>query len=652
MSSSRFITIVIYRNLLFISFLLFGSLNSTCQSLDSTRTRLTYLREEQKWEREYVVHTDSGFIQVLESTAPLDTVFFTDNVSYYFPEPSNYSDTDLQGRTAAITSVNWNNGWYFIFRKLVAYTPSGKVSDTTFQSFQNGWNDSLQHYFIYDNNDSLVEVGVRSFISSQWVPVERELRSYTPGGYLASKSTQQWNGSSWDNINLEEVMYNQQYLDSVTTLSSGSGSLWVPVTRTVRVYDTSGYLIEETGYSWDGTAWVSVSLSTYTYYGTYSGYDCTNQLWDGSSFVNSSLIHIHWDALGLEDTVLTHSWNGSAFEPVSLYTYIHFNLTDYQETEYVDAGGTFAPRLATSYYFDSLGRLIRRSTMGFAGSSGGDVLYTYDDEGYLIGYSSFFSTMGGLITGENSYYSRLLRSYFPNQLLTGCNGDTLPTHARVFGGKGIRVSAWQGNGYLSNPSITDPLVSSSGISRFYVQLTDSIGNVFLDSLDIDIAPLPTVNLGSDQTYCTPLPLTLSAGPGHEAYLWNTGATDSVITFNFTPYDSLTFWVTVTDRNCSASDTANIFYEPCTNLDDHPDSNGLTIYPNPSTGIIRLSWSKDSRLMHDIILSDMIGNTIREIPINNTKNDLILALDVPAGYYLLRVEGDSGTFQNHRIAVVR
>lgn len=58
------------------------------------------------------------------------------------------------------------------------------------------------------------------------------------------------------------------------------------------------------------------------------------------------------------------------------------------------------------------------------------------------------------------------------------------------------------------------------------------------------------------------------------------------------------------------------------------------------------------MIHEIILSDRMGNTSLVIPINNAKNELMLVLDVPAGFYLLRAKRDSGTFQAHSIAVVQ
>jgi gliding motility-associated-like protein len=72
---------------------------------------------------------------------------------------------------------------------------------------------------------------------------------------------------------------------------------------------------------------------------------------------------------------------------------------------------------------------------------------------------------------------------------------------------------------------------------------------------IVVGPVPMVNLGPDRSICTGQSTTLDAGSGLSSYLWSTGATTRTINV-----DSVgTYWVRVSNYNCTASDTINVSY---------------------------------------------------------------------------------------------
>jgi uncharacterized protein (TIGR02145 family) len=70
---------------------------------------------------------------------------------------------------------------------------------------------------------------------------------------------------------------------------------------------------------------------------------------------------------------------------------------------------------------------------------------------------------------------------------------------------------------------------------------------------IVIGLVPTVNLGPDKSICPGQSTTLDAGPGFTTYLWSTAATSRTITVSAAG----TYWVTVTQSGCTASDTINV-----------------------------------------------------------------------------------------------
>jgi PKD repeat protein len=93
--------------------------------------------------------------------------------------------------------------------------------------------------------------------------------------------------------------------------------------------------------------------------------------------------------------------------------------------------------------------------------------------------------------------------------------------------------------------------TTSGI--YYDTIPNHWGCDSLITIDLNIVPLPNINLGNDTTVCG-AGITLNAGSGFTSYQWSTGASTQLITVN----SSDTYSVTVTNaQNCSNSDVINI-----------------------------------------------------------------------------------------------
>ncbi|MEO8149447.1 MAG: PKD domain-containing protein [Bacteroidia bacterium] len=69
---------------------------------------------------------------------------------------------------------------------------------------------------------------------------------------------------------------------------------------------------------------------------------------------------------------------------------------------------------------------------------------------------------------------------------------------------------------------------------------------------------PVVNLGNDTIFCSNSVFNLNAGGNYSSYLWQDGSTDSTFTANVAG----TYWVTVTNGICFASDTILLTTIPC------------------------------------------------------------------------------------------
>src|SRR5690606_16839813 len=102
-------------------------------------------------------------------------------------------------------------------------------------------------------------------------------------------------------------------------------------------------------------------------------------------------------------------------------------------------------------------------------------------------------------------------------------------------------------------------VNDSGI--YHVLFTDSLGCSTLDSIQLQINPLPEFSLGPDTFYCNNFTRVLSAFPGAKEYVWNTSDTTETISVS----DKGLFWAEVVDTNtCVYRDSIQIL-NPKTNI---------------------------------------------------------------------------------------
>ena len=100
----------------------------------------------------------------------------------------------------------------------------------------------------------------------------------------------------------------------------------------------------------------------------------------------------------------------------------------------------------------------------------------------------------------------------------------------------------------SDTNFTDVLLPGN----YYVTAQYLCG-VVTDTITLNLAPNPILNLGNDTTLCIGQQITLNAG-NHSSYTWNNQSTDSIITIDETGIYS----VTVTNTfNCIANDNIQV-----------------------------------------------------------------------------------------------
>ncbi|MEX0596439.1 MAG: T9SS type A sorting domain-containing protein, partial [Candidatus Paceibacterota bacterium] len=137
-----------------------------------------------------------------------------------------------------------------------------------------------------------------------------------------------------------------------------------------------------------------------------------------------------------------------------------------------------------------------------------------------------------------------------------------------------------------------PTITVSQPGEYSVVLFGLNGCNATDTILVTTAPLPNVNLGSNQILCNGESTSLSAGPGFSSYLWSNGSTSQTVDVN----SSGNYSVTVTNaEGCEAFDSVGITESVTPNASfTWLESIGLTInFTYTGTGQGQFAWDFDS-----------------------------------------------------------
>jgi len=118
-----------------------------------------------------------------------------------------------------------------------------------------------------------------------------------------------------------------------------------------------------------------------------------------------------------------------------------------------------------------------------------------------------------------------------------------------------------GNGfesYLWQDGSLAPTYTAEEIGLYWVEVSNALGCINRDSIQITFSPGVEISIGSDTTYCFGDTIIINPGSGFESYLWQDGSTDST----YAATQSGTYWVEVMDEyGCPGRDTINLTFLP-------------------------------------------------------------------------------------------
>lgn len=202
-----------------------------------------------------------------------------------------------------------------------------------------------------------------------------------------------------------------------------------------------------------------------------------------------------------------------------------------------------------------------------------------------------------------------------------------------------------GSNYLwSNDEVSQTITASgSGLKLYWVKVTNGYGCSTTDSIYLNFAEIPVVDLGADTVLCGDATITLDAG--HDSiYLWSNGEMTQFITVDTVGYGYgiQNYSVTVISKfGCENNDSISVEFLNCTGINEY-DKLNMSVYPNPSNGIFNLSLLSDANKYMSIRIVNTAGKTIYSkdrLSVSGKETQIIDISDYPDGIYSISVSSN-------------
>ncbi len=206
-----------------------------------------------------------------------------------------------------------------------------------------------------------------------------------------------------------------------------------------------------------------------------------------------------------------------------------------------------------------------------------------------------------------------------------------------------------GSEYLwSTDEITQTIVGSgSGVTMFWAEVTNENGCKGYDTVYVDFAEIPVVELGSDTALCGGATITLNAGNSGSLYLWSNLETSQTIVVDTTGYGYGTQEISVDVTNQSGCDNLGeikVEFVDCTGIQELSDVD-IHVYPNPTSGIITVDLTSNSNKPVSIKITNVSGkviHSINDIVISGIHSQKINLSEYSDGIYTLTIVKDGSS----------
>ena len=222
----------------------------------------------------------------------------------------------------------------------------------------------------------------------------------------------------------------------------------------------------------------------------------------------------------------------------------------------------------------------------------------------------------------------------PNGNTIFCQGDSVSLDAGLY------------SSYSWNNSATDETIVADSSGNYIVTVTDINGCTGTGSQLVTVNQLPIVSFsGLPDTVCiTSGDQILTGNPTGGTFIGNgmTGNTFNPSTLS-QGIDTITY--SYSDANgCNNTAIHTVNVQICTGIPIGNNNNNLSVYPNPATGMVTISFDAKGNDNYTIRLFDMPGRIVLEDAFESTKgnNKHDFSLDnIAKGIYIIELRtGDS------------
>lgn len=201
-------------------------------------------------------------------------------------------------------------------------------------------------------------------------------------------------------------------------------------------------------------------------------------------------------------------------------------------------------------------------------------------------------------------------------------------------------------GYLWHDGSTGQLFQIDSVGTVSVTVTDFNGCEGTASASITaVVPNPTPTVVSSEGLA---PVTLDAGSGYSAYLWNTNATTQTIQASIAG----TYTCTVTDQyGCKGSDEGKTKIWPA-GVEDIVQANGFATYPNPAKETFTIEFAQNVQVPAFIEVYDLRGARVHTHALSSraSRQQINFGRSLEAGHYVLRFTSDDEAYEAPLIIV--
>ncbi|HLG35822.1 MAG TPA: T9SS type A sorting domain-containing protein [Bacteroidia bacterium] len=147
-----------------------------------------------------------------------------------------------------------------------------------------------------------------------WNPYQRTINMlYDTNNNLANELRQSWNDSAW--VNYSRGIYTYNGNNYITSFIGQWGAALLNNYKAIYSYDANNNLINQLGQTWNGSAWVNGWQYLYSYDANNNMLNELTQSWNGSTWVNSWQLLDTYDANSNHTSHEYQQWNGSAWVP-------------------------------------------------------------------------------------------------------------------------------------------------------------------------------------------------------------------------------------------------------------------------------------------------------------------------------------------------